>query len=255
MKDTKGGFIPEQEPEKNAEENDAKKSKTDQANNNNNVNGTRPFWDDKANEATTTAPSGATADPKLQQQQKQQNPQDLDDDNIDYECSECHSIETDRNYRKHFQVLVCRDCIDTYPEKYSLLTKTECKQDYLLTDPELKDASRLPFWEKPNPHKSTWSNMLLYLRSQVEAFAWDKWGTPEELDKEWEKRNQVKIDRKEKKRKEKLKEIRKLTRTGTWKKEEEVHVCTMGEKVYNDEGDEYTQKCTGCGKTVTFEEL
>ncbi|KAI8814866.1 hypothetical protein BJ742DRAFT_784689 [Cladochytrium replicatum] len=29
---------------------------------------------------------------------------------------------------------LCRVCKDLYPEKYSLLTKTECGEDYLLTN-------------------------------------------------------------------------------------------------------------------------
>ena len=78
-------------------------------------------------------------------------------------------------------------------------------QDYLLTESELKDRERLPIWEKPNPHKETWSNMYLFLRCQVEAFAWSKWGSPEALDKEFERREQEKKDKKEKKYKEKMK--------------------------------------------------
>jgi DNA-repair protein complementing XP-A cells len=78
-------------------------------------------------------------------------------------------------------VRVCTACKKKFPEKYSLLTKTECKevrtpfcrsrrnsrQDYLLTDPELKDEDLLPHLLRPNPYASTYSNMMLFLRVQV----------------------------------------------------------------------------------------
>ncbi|EIE83484.1 hypothetical protein RO3G_08189 [Rhizopus delemar RA 99-880] len=32
---------------------------------------------------------------------------------------------------------------------------------------ELKDTELLPHWSKPNPHKSTWNDMMLYVREMV----------------------------------------------------------------------------------------
>lgn len=32
---------------------------------------------------------------------------------------------------------------------------------------ELKDEELLPHWSKPNPHKSTWNDMMLYVREMV----------------------------------------------------------------------------------------
>jgi len=52
-------------------------------------------------------------------------------------CQECGSLDIDYNYLDNFNVLVCRSCKHRMPEKYSLLTKTECKEDYLLTDSKL----------------------------------------------------------------------------------------------------------------------
>lgn len=72
-------------------------------------------------------------------------------------------------------------------------------QDYLLTESELRDPALLPHLLKPNPHASNYSNMMLYLRIQVEEVAWKKWGGPEGLDEEWEKREDVKRERKVKK--------------------------------------------------------
>jgi DNA-repair protein complementing XP-A cells len=115
---------------------------------------------------------------------------------------------------------VCKKCKEKFPEKYSLLTKTECKevssfllanaqadeQDYLLTDPELKDEDLLPHLLRANPHQSTYSNMMLFLRLQVEKVAWDKWDGEEGLDKEWARREVFKKRKREEKFERGLKE-------------------------------------------------
>lgn len=105
-----------------------------------------------------------------------------------------------------FDVKVCRKCRNDFPDKYSLLTKTECKQDYLLTDPELKDAELLPHMLKANPHASNFSNMMLYLREQVEKVAYEKWGGEEGLDAEWAKRVENQKKQKDRKFEESLRE-------------------------------------------------
>ena len=141
-------------------------------------------------------------------------------------CQECGTIDIDVTFRNVFHCLVCNKCKNEKPEKYSLLTKTECKevwlaevdlfgvwligalpislhQDYLLTDgvylylmlsnlhcdaqrlrklAELRDTELMPHLLKANPHKATYSNMMLFLRCQVEDFAWKKWGSPEALE-------------------------------------------------------------------------
>lgn len=125
-------------------------------------------------------------------------------------CVECNSLEVDANFFTNFNVNVCRRCKKEHPDKYSLLTKTECKEDYLLTDSELRDTSLLHRIEKPNPHG--FLRMQLFLRMQVEEYAWKKWGLPKGLDLEWEKRERTRLDRKEKRYQAKLKEMRKRTR-------------------------------------------
>ncbi|KAJ9118189.1 hypothetical protein QFC22_004093 [Naganishia vaughanmartiniae] len=121
-------------------------------------------------------------------------------------CAECGTLEIDYQFLKVFGVKVCKACKNKIPEKYSLLTKTECREDYLLTDSELRDESLLPHLLKANPHATTYSNMMLYLRFQVEAVAWEKWGGEEGMDAEWERREEQKRARKEKKFEEGLKE-------------------------------------------------
>lgn len=43
-------------------------------------------------------------------------------------CKECQSIDIDHNFKKTFGCSVCNKCKNDLPEKYSLLTKTECKE-------------------------------------------------------------------------------------------------------------------------------
>jgi DNA-repair protein complementing XP-A cells len=49
-------------------------------------------------------------------------------------CRECNSMEIDWQWEEVFKCMVCNSCKDKYPEKYSLLTKTEAHDDYILTD-------------------------------------------------------------------------------------------------------------------------
>ena len=43
-------------------------------------------------------------------------------------CHDCDSVDIDQMYRKVFRCLVCNKCRNERVEKYSLLTKTECKE-------------------------------------------------------------------------------------------------------------------------------
>ncbi|KAJ3416723.1 hypothetical protein HDV05_000553, partial [Chytridiales sp. JEL 0842] len=150
-------------------------------------------------------------------------------------CQECDSMSIDVLYLKHYKEMVCKSCREKLPDKYSLLTKTECKEDYLLTDSEMKDHDKMPCWEKPNPHKSTYARMQLFLRMHVEKFATEKWGSLEKLDEEFARREEEKKAKKEKKFKAKLLELRKKTRTSTWKKPNTEHVHEYGETEYDEE--------------------
>ncbi|KAK8133656.1 hypothetical protein PG984_005668 [Apiospora sp. TS-2023a] len=136
-------------------------------------------------------------------------------------CRECGSLEIDFVWEETFGCAVCGRCKEAKPEKYSLLTKTECKDDYLLTDPELRDEELLPHLSKPNPHKSHWHDMMLFLRYQVEEYAFSdkRWGSSEALDEEFERRETEKKKRKEAKFKSKLLDLKKRTRTDAYRRE------------------------------------
>ena len=135
-------------------------------------------------------------------------------------CRECNSLEIDWKWQDIFGVGVCNICKEKYPDKYSLLTKTEARDDYLLTDPELKDEELLPHLERPNPHKQFFHPMQLFLRLQVEAYAFSptKWGSPEALDEEYAKRQVISKERKQKKFQNKLEELKKRTRVEAYKR-------------------------------------
>lgn len=153
-----------------------------------------------------------------------------------------------------FKTRICRSCRNKNPDKYSLLTKTECKEDYLLTDPELRDEELLPHVEKPNPHKTTYNNMMLYMRYQVEEYAFKKWGGPEGLDAEYEKRVAAKKKRKDKKFLDRLREMRRNTRAEIITKRSQdsgPHSHEWSEPVKN--GNLINRRCMTCG--MTTEEL
>lgn len=111
----------------------------------------------------------------------------------------------------------------------------------------------MPHLEQPNPHKSTWSNMMLYLKYQVEEFAQKKWGSFEEMDKEFERRTAEKKRRKESKFKTKLRELKKRTRVDAWKRERDRggpsarHEHVWGVPVMQGDTGETVKTCEGCG--------
>ncbi|KAI0286755.1 hydrophilic protein [Russula aff. rugulosa BPL654] len=168
-------------------------------------------------------------------------------------CHDCDSVDLDQMYRKVFRCLVCNKCRNEKVEKYSLLTKTECKEDYLLTDFEGRGSTAHML--KANPHKSTFANMMLYCRYQVEEFAWKKWGSAEGLDAEWEKRTTEKKKKKKKKFEQDLQELRKRTREGVWQKRKDAeHKHEFGETTTNEDG-VGVQVCYECGFTIEVEEF
>lgn len=183
-------------------------------------------------------------------------------------CRECGALEIDWKWSDIFDVAVCNTCKEKFPEKYSLLTKTEVRTDYLLTEDELKDEELLPHLERPNPHKTNWHNMYLYLRFQVEdyAFSEKRWGSAEALDAEFERRQVQTKERKEKKFKNKLEELKKRTQMEAWKRKragnggnfgddmgDGRHVHEYGRAVENPKTGIPVKKCIGCG--IEVEEL
>ncbi|TQN72856.1 DNA repair protein RAD14 [Colletotrichum shisoi] len=192
----------------------------------------------------------------------------LADDTARKLCADCGSLEIDFVWDEVFDVRVCHACKDAHPDKYSLLTKTECKEDYLLTDEELKDPELLPHLSRPNPHKSHWHDMMLFLRLQVEEYAFTtKWGSAEKLDAEFARREADKKRRKEAKFREKLNDLKRKTRTEAIRRQQATvaagagpkgfgdsvgggrHVHDWGRAVENEDG-MTVKTCNGCGMEV-----
>ena len=96
---------------------------------------------------------------------------------------------------------------------------------------------------------------MLYVRHQVEDFAWKKWGSPEALDAEYGRRTAEKRKKKNRKFEQGLMELRRRTREGVWqrrKDEEHQHVYGAAEV---GEGGVGRQVCHQCGFTIDVEEF
>lgn len=90
----------------------------------------------------------------------------------------------------------------------------------------------------------------------MEEYAYKKWNGPEGLDAEYERRVAQKKEKKDKKFKEKLADLRRRTMTTSWerKRQEGPHKHEYDSIVLDDEGNS-TQKCKACGLIIESEEF
>lgn len=138
-----------------------------------------------------------------------------------------------------------------------MITKSTAKEMYLLTDEELRDAAVLPSITKPNPHKSSWSDMHLYLQCQVRQFAVTKWGSLAALGEEVASRDAAKQSKRDKKFQGKLAELRRKTRSSAIKQSLSQAV-PRHEHVFSEDatqGGSTVRRCTVCGIPVESEEF
>ena len=127
---------------------------------------------------------------------------------------------------------------------------------------ELKDEELLPHLDRPNPHKSTWNNMMLYLRFQIEDYAFSdrKWGSPEALDAEFARREADKKRRKEEKFRSKLQDLKRRTRVEAYRRSRGKgldgpgsngrHQHRWGRAVDDSTAGVSTKTCVECGMEV-----
>jgi DNA-repair protein complementing XP-A cells len=178
-------------------------------------------------------------------------------------CETCDadSMQLDHNYFEYFHVAVCSTCIRAYPEAYSLLTKTEAKQDYLLTDSELEKLRHIT---KPNPRGRTWSAMRLYMRRQLEAYAFEKWGNEEGLDAALDKRDAERHHRMSQKLHRRMNMLRKRTYTSLQlgnprefiaQKRVHQHDFDAPFPIDPSRPDQLQKICRSCGFSIQFESL
>ncbi|OQS54610.1 rhp14 [Ecytonucleospora hepatopenaei] len=114
-------------------------------------------------------------------------------------CEYCGTLKIDVEILDVFDLKLCTKC---KIENIKFITKTECKNEYLLNDQELKN---FPCLNKPNPRKGTWNQMFLYCKSSIEQFAIKKYGSLEEISK-------LKKQKECEKLKKKVKKIKKLVK-------------------------------------------
>lgn len=205
--------------------------------------------------------AGFLVDTTNESEQKKSNSVDLYYDPANpsmMQCREdgCSSYEIDMDIYNHFSVMVCTECKKKELEKYTLLTKTEVKEDYLLTEEELRDSTRVPHWTRPNPKRNTYAVMKLYLRFQVEEFSFEKWGGPEGLDAEYERRVLEKKRRKDKKIEKKMLELRRRTRTSLWNSRENQSQSLSSSHVHEfEENGENIKTCVLCNLNIEEETI
>ena len=123
---------------------------------------------------------------------------------MDFSCEACQSRVIDQEYYDKFGVCVCFSCKELNV-LYGVITKTQARNEYLLTDEELADSTLLPSISRKNPHNSRWADMKLYLRRQIRDFAVKKHGSEDAIKEALANRNKTQTDRKSKQFLKKLK--------------------------------------------------
>lgn len=169
-------------------------------------------------------------------------------------CVECEEEYADSYLYKNFGLSVCDKC--KTEENSMLITKTMAREEFLLKDCDFdRREPPLRFVSRKNPHKSTWAEMKLYLRSQVEARALEVHESLEKIAEQKELREDKKEIAKAKKYNKKLSELRKAVRSTLYDKTTKKHEHEFGESTYNAETDEYFHSCLKCEYSETYEEL
>eukprot|EP00732_Lithocolla_globosa_P003365 Lithocolla_globosa_v1_NODE_2660_length_1916_cov_15.614186.p1 type:complete len:228 gc:universal NODE_2660_length_1916_cov_15.614186:769-86(-) len=171
-------------------------------------------------------------------------------------CEGCQSPDVSADYLRWFGVLVCNTCKKDEEGAYRLMTKGQAMQEYILTSSEL---ATLPHVSRPNPRNPNWSDMKLHLTIQVERYAKEKWGSLENLDQEYEKRQQKeKVKRRGTTFDAQIKELKKQTvrdHKVTAQLVKQFHEHTFGEPEKLKGEDMFKKTCTDCGFEVEFEQL
>jgi DNA-repair protein complementing XP-A cells len=169
-------------------------------------------------------------------------------------CVECQEEFADSHLYKSFGFSCCDKC--KTEENSQLITKTTARDEFLLKDCDFdRREPPLKFISRKNPHKSTWAEMKLYLRSQVEARALEVHGTLEKIEEEKLLREDKKEIAKIKKYNKGMHELRKAVRSTLYDKTHKRHEHEFGESTYNEETDEYSHACLTCDFTETYEEM
>lgn len=180
-------------------------------------------------------------------------------------CDECEDNFSNSFLLTNFGEKICDICKDL-KQKHQLITRTEAKQEYLLTDVDLdKREPPLKCLLKKNPREYARGHMRLYLRFQVEERALEVWGTEEQLEEERENRQAKREGRKRKQFDKQIKELRMQARSSLYQKRlhSQSHEHDFGpeQSIENpndsddSDSDYYQQTCKTCGFKKVFEKL
>ncbi|XP_018670863.2 DNA repair protein complementing XP-A cells homolog [Ciona intestinalis] len=169
-------------------------------------------------------------------------------------CMECDKPFLDSYLLSTYDHPVCDKCKDT-EDKHSVITKSEAKETYLLSEVDLmKREPILKCVVRRNPRNNRWGDMKLYLKLQVENRALEVWGSEEAIEDEHEVRRKKKEDAKLKKFNKNMKQLRKEVRSSLYSVKVQGHQHFYGEEQHIG-GDEYNKTCSTCGHQVTFEKM
>lgn len=176
-------------------------------------------------------------------------------------CSECNDNYSNSFLLSTFGEEICDQCKDL-KGKHCLVTRTEAKNEYLLTDVDLdRREPPLRCWLRKNPREYARGCMKLYLRMQVEERALEVWGSEEKLEEERELREGKRESRKRKQFDKQMKQLRMSTQSSFYEKRlNRGHEHQFGpEEAFDNpddpDGDYYRQVCSVCGLEKKFEKM
>jgi DNA-repair protein complementing XP-A cells len=186
-------------------------------------------------------------------------------------CNECQLIFLTSYLYKHFNEPICDTCRDKYSihdeeddegddeqlRRYSLITRTNAKDKYLLTDYDLdKRQPILKCIEKKNPHNQHWGVMRLYLRSQIQQLSHHihQGKTEEKILEREEKKSEMKRKKYEKQVEQLRADVRTSLQTKRIKSVHE-HKYDDNNITYDQQTDTYTKTCLQCGYQYQYEEM
>lgn len=152
-------------------------------------------------------------------------------------CSHCGGIPLSSEMKNVFGVHICKKC---QYSKLKFITKTRCKEDYMLTDEEI---SQFKYLTRPNPHKGSWNDMQLYIETQIADFSLSKYGSVEKIEENKQLREENNKKIKVNRIKQKIKEMKKKTFLKP-EKQQHIHkfvkngkfsICKCGMKIEQEE--------------------
>lgn len=182
-------------------------------------------------------------------------------DTRDRTCSECNDNYSNSFLLSTFGEEICDQCKDL-KGKHCLMTRTEAKNEYLLTDVDLdRREPPLRCWLRKNPREYARGCMKLYLRMQIEERALEVWGSEEKLEEEREIREGKRESRKRKQFNKQMKQLRMATQSSYYEKrlnrghEHEFGPEEPFDNPEDPDGEYFRQICSICGLEKKFEKM